>query len=84
MIGDGWNKDGDYNTAFSKTVLPLPSHARPGYDTPPGALEDDPVFRFHPEDWREYHTRYITPERFPGRAQAAAGCSARAGVGVNP
>ena len=29
MIGDGWNKDGDYNTAFSKTVLPLPSHRRP-------------------------------------------------------
>jgi Tfp pilus assembly protein PilF len=64
MIGDGWNKDGDYNTAFSKTVLPLPSHARPGYDTPPGALEDDPVYRFHPEDWRDYHTRYITPGDF--------------------
>jgi tetratricopeptide (TPR) repeat protein len=64
MIGDGWNKDGDFNTAFSRTVLPLPSHARPGYDTPPGALEDDPVYRFHPEDWREYHTRYITPGDF--------------------
>ncbi|HEV3163374.1 MAG TPA: FG-GAP-like repeat-containing protein, partial [Isosphaeraceae bacterium] len=66
LIGDGWNKDGDYNTAFSKTVLPLPSHQRPGYDTPPGALEDDPVFRFHPDDWREYHTRYLTPRVFQG------------------
>ncbi len=66
MIGDGWNKDGDYNTAFSKTVLPLPSHARPGYDGPSGLLEDDPVFRFHPEDWRTYHTRYVTPSDFQG------------------
>ena len=27
LIGDGWEKDGDYNTGFSQTVLPLPSHA---------------------------------------------------------
>jgi len=62
LIGDGWNKDGDYNTAFSKTVLPLPSHARPAYDAPPGALDDDPVYRDHPGDWEQYHTRYITPQ----------------------
>ncbi len=67
LIGDGWNKDGDYNTAFSKTVLPLPSHKRPGYDQPVTALEDDPVYRFHPEDWREYHTRYVTPSDFQDR-----------------
>ena len=64
LIGDGWNKDGDYNTAQSKTVLPLPSHRRPGYDGPLTALEDDPVFRFHPDDWREYHTRYVTSSEF--------------------
>ncbi len=64
LIGDGWNKDGDYNTAFSKTVLPLPSHARPNYDTPPGELEDDPVYRDHPDDWQQYHTRYVTPHVF--------------------
>ncbi|HEX3449114.1 MAG TPA: CRTAC1 family protein, partial [Isosphaeraceae bacterium] len=64
MVGDGWNKDGDYNTAFSKTVLPLPSHKSSRYDTPPVTLEDDPVFRLHQEDWREYHTRYITPKEF--------------------
>ena len=64
MIGDGWNKDGDYNTAFSKTVLPLPSHQHSRYDTPPGTLEDDPVFRLHQEDWRDFHTRYITAREF--------------------
>jgi tetratricopeptide (TPR) repeat protein len=64
LIGDGWEKDGDYNTAFSKTVLPLPSHDQPAYDAPPGALEDDPVYRRHPRDWENYHTRYVTPRDF--------------------
>lgn len=64
LIGDGWVKDGDYNTTFSRTVLPLPSHDRPDYTTPLSRLEDDPVYRRHPQDWQEYHTRYVTPERF--------------------
>jgi hypothetical protein len=64
LIGDGWNKDGDYNTTFSKTVLPLPAHDQPDYATPPGHLEDDPVYRRHAEDWQRYHTRYVTPQRF--------------------
>jgi len=64
LIGDGWVKDGNLNTTFSKTVLPLPAHDRPDYTTPPGRLEDDPVYRRHPRDWREYHTRYVTPCRF--------------------
>jgi hypothetical protein len=64
LIGDGWNKDGDYNTTFSKTVLPLPSHDRPDYTSVPGRLEEDPVYRRHARDWQEYHTRYITPENF--------------------
>jgi hypothetical protein len=64
LIGDGWNKDGDYNTTFSKTVLPLPAHDQPDYTTPPGDLEDDPVYRRHAQDWQRYHTRYITPQRF--------------------
>jgi len=64
MIGDGWNKDGDYNTGFSKTVLPLPSRDRPGYDGPLVDLEDDPVYRLHPEDWRKFHTRYVAPSEF--------------------
>ena len=50
LIDDGWNKDGDYTTTFSKTVLPLPAHDQPDYITPLGHLEDDPVYRRHPED----------------------------------
>ena len=64
FISDGWEKDGDFNTTFSSTVLPLPSHARPDYNTPPGRLEDDPVYRQHPGDWQRFHTRYITRDGF--------------------
>jgi hypothetical protein len=39
IIGDGWIKDGDYNSTFSKTVLPLPYHAKNEYITPPTVLE---------------------------------------------
>jgi Tfp pilus assembly protein PilF len=62
VAGDGWVKDGDYNTSFSRTVLPLPTHANPRYDVPPGRLEDDPVFRAHSHDFAEYHTRYVAPD----------------------
>ena len=64
LEADGWEKDGNFNTGFSKTVLPLPSHSQPGYNTPPGRLQDDPVYRRFPHDWQTYHTRYITPQRF--------------------
>lgn len=64
LIGDGWVKDGDYNTTFSRTVQPLPYHNMPGYDTPPGRLWDDPVYRRFPEDWLRFHTRYVAPDRF--------------------
>jgi len=66
LIGDGWEKDGDFNTTFSKTVLPLPSHDRPDYGASPRPvdLEDDPVYRRHPEDWQTYHTRFVTPSPF--------------------
>jgi tetratricopeptide (TPR) repeat protein len=66
LIGDGWEKDGDYNTAYSESVLPLPSHDRPDYGAgaPSLMLEQDPVYRRHPEDWAEYHTRFVTPRAF--------------------
>ncbi len=64
LVGHGWVKDGDYNTAFARTVLPLPSRGQPVYDTPPTTLEDDPVYRRHAEDWRRFHTRYVRPTRF--------------------
>jgi hypothetical protein len=61
-MADGWEKDGDFNTSFSRTVLPLPTHRTARYDTPPGRLEDDAVFRQHPSDFAEYHTRYVTSD----------------------
>jgi Tfp pilus assembly protein PilF len=64
IVGDGWIKDGDYNSTFSKTVLPLPYHAKHEYTTPPGNLEDEWVYKQHPEDWLKYHTRYVTPDVF--------------------
>ncbi|HJT35152.1 MAG TPA: FG-GAP-like repeat-containing protein [Pirellulales bacterium] len=63
-ISDGWVKDGDFNTRFGKTVLPLPYHGLTNYDTPPGQLDDDPVYRRHRRDWQVYHTRYVTPYVF--------------------
>jgi len=62
VAGDGWVKDGDYNTSFSRTVLPLPTHANARYDAPPGRLEDDPVYRAHVRDFAEYQTRYVAPD----------------------
>jgi hypothetical protein len=63
-VCDGWAKDGDLNTRFSKTVLPLPAHDLTSYIDPPGRLEDDPVYRRFPEDWQKFHTRYVTPFEF--------------------
>jgi Tfp pilus assembly protein PilF len=63
-ICDGWVKDGDLNTRWGKTVLPLPYHGMPSYDSPPGKLEDDPVYRRFPNDWLKYHTRYVTPYQY--------------------
>jgi hypothetical protein len=76
LIGDGWEKDGDYNTGFSQTVLPLPSHAQPayGHDAEAGLksrgyrgeleLENDPVYQAHREDWERFHTRFVRPDAF--------------------
>jgi hypothetical protein len=65
LIGDGWVKDGDYNTSFSQTVQPLPSHDRRDYG---GAatleLDGDAVYQRHAQDWQTYHTRFVTPRDF--------------------
>ena len=62
FFSDGWVKDGDWNTVYSRTVDPLPHHAMSGYPYP---LEERPVelLPSHP-DWQEFHTRYITPAPF--------------------
>lgn len=64
FVGDGWVKDGNVNTTFGKTVLPLPAHDIVDYKTPPTTLENDPVYRRHASDWQTYHTRYVTPHAF--------------------
>jgi hypothetical protein len=66
LVGDGWVKDGDYNTTFSKTVEPLPRHGHPNYEAAPPTLniEDDPAYQAHPADWQRYHTRFVAPDRF--------------------
>jgi tetratricopeptide (TPR) repeat protein len=72
IAGDGWVKDGDYNSIDSATVRPLPYHARTLYDTPPKPLEDEWVYRHHPEDWRTYQTRYVTPYNFENALRSSA------------
>jgi hypothetical protein len=61
---DGWTRDGNPNTRFGTTVLPLPAHGINGLDKAPGRLEDDPVYRRFPQDWLNYHTRYVTSDEF--------------------
>ena len=72
IAGDGWIKDGDYNSTYSRTVLPLPHHDRTTYDTPPGRLEDEWVYKHHPEDWQTYQTRYVTPGVLLGELRSKA------------
>ena len=72
VVADGWEKDGDYNTSFSRTVLPLPTHRTGRYDAPPRQLEEDPVYRQHVRDFAEYHTRYVTPDTLREALRAPA------------
>jgi hypothetical protein len=64
LVGDGWLKDGDYNTGYSKTLRPLPYHGMEDYSKAPVPLQDDPVYQKNKQDWVEYHTRYITPRPY--------------------
>ena len=73
IAGDGWVKDGDYNSVDSATIRPLPYHARRIYDSPPKPLGDEWVYRHHPEDWENYQTRYVTPNRFANALRSSAG-----------
>ena len=64
FISDGWTKDGNLNTTFSTTLLPLPAHDLPQTDAPPGRLQDDPIYRRNREDWAKYHTRWVGTKQF--------------------
>jgi hypothetical protein len=61
---DGWTRDGDLNTRYGNTVLPLPAHGVRTDDRPPTRLQDDPVYQWFPQDWQRYHTRYVTDDDF--------------------
>ncbi len=73
LAGDGWIKDGDYNTAYAETDLPLPYHARRVYDSPPKPLDQEWVYQHHPEDWETYQTRYVTPYKFEHDLRSTSG-----------
>lgn len=60
---DGWTRDGDMNTQFGNTVLPLPAHDLKTLNAP-GRLADDPVVRRFPRDWQVYHTRFVSGDDF--------------------
>ncbi len=51
----GWAKDGEPNTAFSRSVAPLPFRTMSNY--PPGERERYPVSDEHKRYFREYQTR---------------------------
>jgi hypothetical protein len=78
LVGDGWVKDGDYNTTASRTVLPLPTHRSARYAEEAGRLVDDPVYRRQEADFARYHTRYVSPHEIrdalsPGSAAPETG-----------
>lgn len=52
---DGWAKDGDLNTAYAKSVEPLPFHGMSGYPYP--VEESYPDTEFHRRYREEYNTR---------------------------
>ncbi len=58
----GWVKDGDLNTAFGNSVLPLPFHGMKSY--PPSAADiypDNPELEKYN---RDYNTRVVTGEEY--------------------
>jgi tetratricopeptide (TPR) repeat protein len=52
---DGWAKDSDANTAFARSVEPLPFHGMSGYPYPAG--ERYPQDALHTEYLKQYQTR---------------------------
>jgi Tfp pilus assembly protein PilF len=62
IYSDGWIKDGDLNTAYGKTVAPLPFHAMTNY--PYGSDESYPTDEEHQKYLRTYNTRKVTQVRY--------------------
>ena len=61
---DGWTRTATSTRASARRVLPLPAHGVNVDLRPPGRLEDDPVYRRFPNDWRKYHTRFVNGDEF--------------------
>jgi Tfp pilus assembly protein PilF len=59
LYSDGWIKDGDLNTAHSKTVEPLPFQGIHSY--PYSAEDRYPTDRAHQEYLKTYNTRFVKP-----------------------
>jgi hypothetical protein len=62
LYTDGWIKDGDLNTAFGKTVAPLPFHAMSRY--PYDETETYPRNKQHQDYLKTYNTRKVTTDEF--------------------
>jgi tetratricopeptide (TPR) repeat protein len=60
IYSEGWVKDGDLNTAYGKTVLPLPFRAMTQY--PYGEEEFYPSDPEHTKYLKKYNTRKVTTE----------------------
>ena len=58
----GWVKDGDLNTAFGSTVLPLPFHGMKSY--PPSESDTYPDTPDLQKYNREYNTRVVTADEY--------------------
>ena len=62
IYSEGWVKDGDLNTAYGKTVSPLPFRDMTQY--PYGEEESYPSDPDHAKYQRDYNTRKVTPENY--------------------
>lgn len=71
LFVDGWAKDGDLNTAHSKTVAPLPFHGMSAYPYP--ETESYPDDEVHREYLRKYNTRPALRQH-PSQSPRAAAC----------
>jgi len=58
----GWVKDGDINTAYGKTVLPLPFHGMTSY--PPSEKDSYPKDPELQKYLREYNTRIVNTDSY--------------------
>ena len=69
IYSEGWVKDGDLNTAYGQTVLPLPFHKMPSY--PYGKNVAYPTDKEHQEYQQKYNTRKVTTYDFKNALKPA-------------